>query len=437
MIGSSLKVQPVAGMLERFAKDIPMVLINREVVGAPDEFDVELLGLADETCLYLTEKLGWTLPEVDPSKDTFSAPLTSGGSDASSLTTVAAPSHPAATASSPPPSTAAPIFIPPNRYCFSGSVAPRPNHADRDSGEISSSDCSSPELLEMPRERERERDEMQIGGYLGGMTPGSSMDEFQAPELSISSDPFANGSRTPLLNGSSTPLASPRTPLASSSSAAGLLSPRGSPRAPIRPPPLHLGESKQLLQQGVSSASGGGQHDPYNSLVCTPTKSSRFMLHSPLISGLSHHGSMTSPKFKAQTTPQTTPRLVASSSTASADMDALLNSAWAGGGAAGTRRKGTDGTEVDSLLSSAWAGAGAKRKATDGTEPSVTTPVFAALPPPTPRTRPSSSGGHLLPPAAVSEVVNTPQVKRRKIEEMKQQPTSSAEEDAAAAANGK
>ncbi|GIQ82833.1 sirtuin family protein [Kipferlia bialata] len=67
VIGSSLKVKPVAGLLGRVPRHIPQILINRERVGAPHEFDVELLGDADHVCTLLSQELGWgevTDPEL-------------------------------------------------------------------------------------------------------------------------------------------------------------------------------------------------------------------------------------------------------------------------------------------------------------------------------------------------------------------------------------
>ena len=44
VMGSSLKVNPVRSIVGRIQKETPMILINREPVGKPHRFDVELLG---------------------------------------------------------------------------------------------------------------------------------------------------------------------------------------------------------------------------------------------------------------------------------------------------------------------------------------------------------------------------------------------------------
>ena len=41
---------------------IPQILINRELVGQPNKFDVELLGNCDAIIMELCQRLGWTLP---------------------------------------------------------------------------------------------------------------------------------------------------------------------------------------------------------------------------------------------------------------------------------------------------------------------------------------------------------------------------------------
>ncbi|POM58580.1 NAD-dependent Histone deacetylase sir2-like protein, partial [Phytophthora palmivora] len=66
VMGSSLKVNPVRSIVGRFKKDTPMILINREPVGRPHKFDVELLGYSDEIVQELCRLLGWEIPQPDP-----------------------------------------------------------------------------------------------------------------------------------------------------------------------------------------------------------------------------------------------------------------------------------------------------------------------------------------------------------------------------------
>jgi NAD-dependent SIR2 family protein deacetylase len=70
VMGSSLKVQPVSGVVPFLPADVPQILINREVVGRPNKFDIELLGDCDTIVAELCRRLGWTLPAVSvrPSK---------------------------------------------------------------------------------------------------------------------------------------------------------------------------------------------------------------------------------------------------------------------------------------------------------------------------------------------------------------------------------
>jgi len=65
-IGTSLKVSPVCKIIGQIGRDVPAVLINREVVGQPHEFDVELLGNCDAVIGELCGRLGWALPDPAP-----------------------------------------------------------------------------------------------------------------------------------------------------------------------------------------------------------------------------------------------------------------------------------------------------------------------------------------------------------------------------------
>ena len=59
VMGSSLQVYPVAGILASLPPSLPAVLINREVVAREHEFDVALLGNCDDVVLELERRLGW------------------------------------------------------------------------------------------------------------------------------------------------------------------------------------------------------------------------------------------------------------------------------------------------------------------------------------------------------------------------------------------
>lgn len=59
VMGTSLQVQPVAGIPRKVPSEVPAVLINRERVGYPSEFDVNLLGNCDDVCMTLINKLQW------------------------------------------------------------------------------------------------------------------------------------------------------------------------------------------------------------------------------------------------------------------------------------------------------------------------------------------------------------------------------------------
>ncbi|KAG9396517.1 SIR-2 [Carpediemonas membranifera] len=63
VMGSSLKVKPVAGLCGRIPRHVPQILINREVVGYPHQFDLYLLGECDDITHYLLSRLGWLSEE--------------------------------------------------------------------------------------------------------------------------------------------------------------------------------------------------------------------------------------------------------------------------------------------------------------------------------------------------------------------------------------
>lgn len=62
-IGTSLKVSPVADIIERVPPKIPQVLINRDPIDHCN-FDVSLLGYCDDVASHLCQKLGpkWNIP---------------------------------------------------------------------------------------------------------------------------------------------------------------------------------------------------------------------------------------------------------------------------------------------------------------------------------------------------------------------------------------
>ncbi|GBG31050.1 NAD-dependent deacetylase sir2D [Hondaea fermentalgiana] len=64
VLGTSLKVAPVSRIIEMVDEDIPQILINREVVAQPHEFDAELLGNCDAVVTALAKELHWDIPGV-------------------------------------------------------------------------------------------------------------------------------------------------------------------------------------------------------------------------------------------------------------------------------------------------------------------------------------------------------------------------------------
>ncbi|ETO29858.1 hypothetical protein RFI_07263 [Reticulomyxa filosa] len=65
-------------------EEVPMVLINRQVVGFPNAFDVHLLGDCDDVCETLMNLLGWGIrcpiksSDKKPTSDTFSKIISRG-----------------------------------------------------------------------------------------------------------------------------------------------------------------------------------------------------------------------------------------------------------------------------------------------------------------------------------------------------------------------
>ncbi|CAI5741481.1 unnamed protein product [Peronospora destructor] len=120
VMGSSLKVNPVRSIVGRFKKNTPMILINREPVGRPHKFDVELLGYSDEIVQELCRLLEWDIPQPDP--------VLLGQSNL--------PLPPVV-----PLSTLAPLsyaFVIPSRHLFNGSKSTYCSSSDDDSSSLSS-----------------------------------------------------------------------------------------------------------------------------------------------------------------------------------------------------------------------------------------------------------------------------------------------------------
>jgi NAD-dependent histone deacetylase SIR2 len=69
VMGTSLAVAPVNGILDEVAADVPRILINREPVACDDLFDLQLLGNCDAICNALAERLGWSIGAGLPSPD--------------------------------------------------------------------------------------------------------------------------------------------------------------------------------------------------------------------------------------------------------------------------------------------------------------------------------------------------------------------------------
>ncbi|TPX56722.1 hypothetical protein PhCBS80983_g04320 [Powellomyces hirtus] len=61
VMGSSLKVSPVADVKDKIPHDVPQILINMEALPHMAGFDVQLLGYCDAICAQLCHMLGWDL----------------------------------------------------------------------------------------------------------------------------------------------------------------------------------------------------------------------------------------------------------------------------------------------------------------------------------------------------------------------------------------
>lgn len=124
VIGSSLKVHPVASMLENLPPNVPLILINLEVVGQPHSFDVELLGKCDDICSALCDEVGWSLgmdTDTDDAKTKIPVPVEV---NVKSAPTRPRSSSPKKKLSPHPPSSVLPLSLSPR---ISPLLAPSPH----------------------------------------------------------------------------------------------------------------------------------------------------------------------------------------------------------------------------------------------------------------------------------------------------------------------
>ncbi|TYZ61994.1 hypothetical protein PybrP1_010902 [[Pythium] brassicae (nom. inval.)] len=126
VMGSSLKVNPVRSIVGRIHKNTPMVLINREPVGRPHKFDVELLGYSDEIVEELCRLLEWEIPRPDP--------VLLGQSDLPE-SVLASMSALSTSRKEPKPFE----FVAPSRHMFAGAIAESSSSSDEDGDSSSSS----------------------------------------------------------------------------------------------------------------------------------------------------------------------------------------------------------------------------------------------------------------------------------------------------------
>ncbi|TFK17553.1 SIR2-domain-containing protein [Coprinopsis marcescibilis] len=75
VIGTSLKVSPVADMISHLPHSIPQILINKTPVTHINP-DIVLLGNADDIILHLCDELGWELPPPVPQPSSGERPQT-------------------------------------------------------------------------------------------------------------------------------------------------------------------------------------------------------------------------------------------------------------------------------------------------------------------------------------------------------------------------
>ncbi|KAA6354382.1 MAG: putative NAD-dependent protein deacetylase sir-2, partial [Streblomastix strix] len=62
VLGNSLKSKPVSDIILDIDNSIPQILINKEVVGPPNHFDICLIGDCDEICGKIAQQIGMVIP---------------------------------------------------------------------------------------------------------------------------------------------------------------------------------------------------------------------------------------------------------------------------------------------------------------------------------------------------------------------------------------
>lgn len=75
VVGSSLKVKPVAYVPEVIKPEVPQILVNRELVAQPHEFDYAYLGDCDAFVIEVCKRLGWTLDGKSPDSYIVAKPI--------------------------------------------------------------------------------------------------------------------------------------------------------------------------------------------------------------------------------------------------------------------------------------------------------------------------------------------------------------------------
>jgi NAD-dependent SIR2 family protein deacetylase len=182
VMGSSLKVHPVAGVVNLIPEDIPMVLLNKEVVGYPNRFDVEMLGYLDTVCQHLSRELGWDniMPTDHPLHSEFQTENgsvkrpasytpsvdTGDAADAAVVSNDGPTSATSATAASAASSSEAHSSVStdlcqhiyPNRYLFDG-YTPRRQVYDSSDSDSNSDDNDEEDAAKQDNEQDNEQDD--------------------------------------------------------------------------------------------------------------------------------------------------------------------------------------------------------------------------------------------------------------------------------------
>jgi hypothetical protein len=135
VIGTSLRVAPVSEILPQLPASVPVLLINRELVGHPHLFDIELLGDSDEVVEHLMRMVN------EDGDENFPAPGSAAGGGQPSDARVSSVSDPAEAASAVEAGDIARWLPRPSTFLFKG-FAPPPS-ASGDSNHIESEGESS------------------------------------------------------------------------------------------------------------------------------------------------------------------------------------------------------------------------------------------------------------------------------------------------------